>query len=119
MLVQTGFCRTCSETTLLVFPLGGSYITGSFCDKMTLFTVMKMRLSDRMRLIFITYLVTFYWIILITHTTYSFFSCVTSEQHKKIFGNCVTHRIHKASDNIHDKYSTVLFFNFQIPAVIH
>ena len=77
---------------LLVFPCGGS---------------------------FITYLVTFYRIILITHTTYSFFPCVTSEQHKKIFGNCVTHRIHKASDNIHDKYSTVLFFNFQIPAVIN
>ena len=24
MLVQTGLCRTCSETTLLVFPRGGS-----------------------------------------------------------------------------------------------
>ena len=27
MLVQAGLCRTCSETTLLVFPRGGSYIT--------------------------------------------------------------------------------------------
>ena len=26
MLVQAGLCRTCSETTLLVFPRGGSYI---------------------------------------------------------------------------------------------
>ena len=25
MLVQPGLCRTCSETTLLVFPRGGSY----------------------------------------------------------------------------------------------
>ena len=25
MLVQAGFCQTCSETTLLVFPRGGSY----------------------------------------------------------------------------------------------
>ena len=28
MTVQAGLCRTCSETTLLVFPRGGSY----FCD---------------------------------------------------------------------------------------
>ena len=26
VLVQFGLCRTCSETTLLVFPRGGSYI---------------------------------------------------------------------------------------------
>ena len=26
MLVQVGLCRTCSETTLLVFPRGGSNI---------------------------------------------------------------------------------------------
>ena len=26
MLVQAGLCRTCSETTLLVFPRGSSYI---------------------------------------------------------------------------------------------
>ena len=26
MLVQPGLCRTCSETTLLVFPRGGSHI---------------------------------------------------------------------------------------------
>ena len=26
VLVQPGFCRTCSETTLLVFPQGGSFI---------------------------------------------------------------------------------------------
>ena len=25
VLVQAGLCRTCSETTLLVFPRGGSY----------------------------------------------------------------------------------------------
>ena len=25
VLVQTGFCRACPETTLLVFPRGGSY----------------------------------------------------------------------------------------------
>ena len=25
MLVQVGMCRTCSETTLLVFPRGGSF----------------------------------------------------------------------------------------------
>ena len=27
VIVQTDLCRTCSETTLLVFPQGGSYIT--------------------------------------------------------------------------------------------
>ena len=27
MLVQAGLCRTCSETTLLVFPRGGSNLT--------------------------------------------------------------------------------------------
>ena len=27
MLVQPGLCRTCSETTLLVFPRGGSYVS--------------------------------------------------------------------------------------------
>ena len=26
VLVQAGLCRTCSETTLLVFPRGGSYV---------------------------------------------------------------------------------------------
>ena len=26
MLVQVGLCRTCSETTLLVFPRGGSFL---------------------------------------------------------------------------------------------
>ena len=26
VLVQVGLCRTCSETTLLVFPRGGSYV---------------------------------------------------------------------------------------------
>ena len=26
MLVQVGLCQTCSETTLLVFPRGGSYL---------------------------------------------------------------------------------------------
>ena len=26
MLVQAGLCRTCSGTTLLVFPRGGSYV---------------------------------------------------------------------------------------------
>ena len=26
VLVQAGLCRTCSETTLLVFPGGGSYV---------------------------------------------------------------------------------------------
>ena len=26
VLVQAGLCRTCSETTLLVFPQGGSYV---------------------------------------------------------------------------------------------
>ena len=29
VLVQRGMCRTCSETTLLVFPRGGSYVTYS------------------------------------------------------------------------------------------
>ena len=29
MLGQVGLCRTCSETTLLVFPRGGSFVTGS------------------------------------------------------------------------------------------
>ena len=28
MLVQAGLCLTCSETTLLVFPRGGSFIKG-------------------------------------------------------------------------------------------
>ena len=27
VLVQVGLCRTCSETTLLVFPRGGSFLT--------------------------------------------------------------------------------------------
>ena len=27
VLVQAGLCRTCSETTLLVFPRGGSFLT--------------------------------------------------------------------------------------------
>ena len=27
VLVQPGLCRTCSETTLLVFPRGGSFIS--------------------------------------------------------------------------------------------
>ena len=27
MLVQVGLCRTCSETTLLVFPRGGSFVS--------------------------------------------------------------------------------------------
>ena len=26
MLVQAGLCRTCSKTTLLVFPRGGSFV---------------------------------------------------------------------------------------------
>ena len=26
VLVQTGLCRSCSETTLLVFPRGGSFV---------------------------------------------------------------------------------------------
>ena len=30
MFVQVGLCRTCSETTLLVFPRGGSYIFQHF-----------------------------------------------------------------------------------------
>ena len=35
MLVQLGFCRTCSETTLLVFPRGGSFKdTSSFSAQM-------------------------------------------------------------------------------------
>ena len=29
MLVQAGLCRTCSETTLLVFPRGGSFTSYS------------------------------------------------------------------------------------------
>ena len=29
MLVQPGLCRTCSETTLLVFPRGGSFLSES------------------------------------------------------------------------------------------
>ena len=29
MLVQAGLCQTCSETTLLVFPRGGSFNTGT------------------------------------------------------------------------------------------
>ena len=32
MLVQAGLCGTCSETTLLVFPRGGSYIYFWFVD---------------------------------------------------------------------------------------
>ena len=27
VLVQAGLCRTCSKTTLLVFPRGGSYVS--------------------------------------------------------------------------------------------
>ena len=30
VLVQVGLCRTCSETTLLVFPRGGSYSDALF-----------------------------------------------------------------------------------------
>ena len=29
VLVQVGLCRTCSETTLLVFPRGGSFVTST------------------------------------------------------------------------------------------
>ena len=41
VLVQAGLCRTCLETTLLVFPRGGSYLnlhvwiqggTGGYCE---------------------------------------------------------------------------------------
>ena len=32
VLVQAGLCRTCSETTLLVFPRGGSHISCSVID---------------------------------------------------------------------------------------
>ena len=36
MLVQPGLCRTCSETTLLVFPRGGSFRDFDFrCPKYT------------------------------------------------------------------------------------
>ena len=40
MLVQPGFCRTCSKTKLLVFPRGGSFIihvctfSSLQCDKL-------------------------------------------------------------------------------------
>ena len=30
MTVQVGLCRTCSETTLLVFPRDGSYVSSYF-----------------------------------------------------------------------------------------
>ena len=33
VLVQAGLCRTCSETTLLVFPRGGSYLEASEDNK--------------------------------------------------------------------------------------
>ena len=35
VLVQVGLCRTCSETTLLIFPRGGSFVRDltSFCSK--------------------------------------------------------------------------------------
>ena len=38
MLVQAGLCRTCSETTLLVFPGGGSYLffSAKVADKIQL-----------------------------------------------------------------------------------
>ena len=35
MLVQLGLCRTCSETTLLVFPVGGSYLDAPFIQFIT------------------------------------------------------------------------------------
>ena len=34
VLVQAGLCRTCSETTVLVFPRGGSYNVGHCCHPM-------------------------------------------------------------------------------------
>ena len=40
MLVQAGLCQTCSETTLLVFPRGGSYIaTWANFVKMTIIMI--------------------------------------------------------------------------------
>ena len=33
VLLQAGLCRTCSETTLLVFPRGGSHVLLTFSDK--------------------------------------------------------------------------------------
>ena len=33
VLVQVGLCRTCSETTLLVFPRGGSNVAMDSCKK--------------------------------------------------------------------------------------
>ena len=35
MLVQLGLCRTCSETTLLVFPRDGSYFDAPFIQFIT------------------------------------------------------------------------------------
>ena len=36
VLVKVGLCRTCSETTLLVFPRGGSYVV---CLEKTAFKI--------------------------------------------------------------------------------
>ena len=33
VLVQVGLCRTCSETTLLVFPRGGSVVRNKLMDR--------------------------------------------------------------------------------------
>ena len=35
MLVQPGLCGICSETTLLVFPRGGSYVDSSNKENLT------------------------------------------------------------------------------------
>ena len=39
MLVQAGLCRTCSETTLFVFPRGGSFFVLSICLKIDPFVI--------------------------------------------------------------------------------
>ena len=39
VLVQVGLCRTCSETTLLVFPRGGSFICKLMVTKAAMFPI--------------------------------------------------------------------------------
>ena len=50
MLVQPGLCRTCSETTLLVFPRGGSFVCIRFIQiKLLLiiwFNLMQIKVSS-------------------------------------------------------------------------
>ena len=49
VLVQVGLCRTCSETTLLVFPRGRSYFS-PFLPSLHLVKVFRIMVEGRVKL---------------------------------------------------------------------